>query len=637
MKIRLLGALCLLCAAMSLRAPSAQADDTTLLLQANGTLELIDQSSFVAADGVLETTLRWTGLNNPNFELSATIWAAIGSETEIFSEPSEVLHRVGAKPLGEFERTGDGDILFSIPIRSFRSAEDERKFLPSEGVYPITFELRNQSGELARLRTNLIRLPTDVVDVPLLPISILLNVSSADGLELGEAIQLLEVHPTLPITVLLEDGVLPQLESDADLAGTLRSALGERRLVSGVQRDLDPSALAGIDQPNFYLAALAETHRRFIEVGLRLDQTVLPLETSITAPGANLLSDAGIETVIDVRTSPGSTGLVPGTSGRLTVLRVDADYTARLAVNGLNQTRTDGALQQAHRLIALLSVRYQQDRSPVVLGGGELRTADLTTLEVVLGSLDQGGILEAIPLAQAATSFRRLPFRLEENPDQNLTDVADSILHVQQLTRTYADFRVVGGPSPEGIESRLGEGLSRDFNPNARASAIANIAADIEAEFDVISLPESPAITLAAQRSAIPLTITNDSSGSRQIRLIFESDRIDVAEHDQLVTVMPGKSQVEITIEARSLGVSTLVLHVVTPDGTTDLASTSFEIRSTAIPGLGYALSGTALVFLIIWWIRSISRGRAARRNDSEDQPLPADSEKTQPADASQG
>lgn len=582
------------------------------------TLQLTSQTPFVAADGSLDIEMQWTGSFDTDVTISSTIWAPMSNESDIFVEPGVVLNRVAQRPLAELSRTSDGVFSYSIPIRSFVSPGDDRKFLENPGVYPVTIELRDQNGELARLRTNLIRLETDVTDIPLLPLSIILSVSSADGLVLSDAIHLLSAHPTLPMMVLLEDGLLPQLQSNQELAADFAAALGDRTLVAGTQLDLDPSALASIDQGQLYERALSDTRQRFLEIGLVLEPTILPLGTGITRAGATFLTSAGIQIVLDTHTATGSGGSITGDVTGLRVVQVDADHTAGL-ITGRSVLGGGGAVQRAHRLLAQLAVRYETDRSPVILGGGELRNVDLDALEVLLNSLDTGGMIEARSLSLAAESARLLPFRYQENSDQNLTSASDPIDNIQRLARTYAGFRVAGGPSPEGIEIRLVEGLSRDLNPDARSRAIAAIERDLTEEFRVISLPEGPAITLAAQTSAIPLTVTNTSSGVRRIRLQFESDRIGVAEHDQEFLIQPGKSQIALNIEARSLGVSSLLVTVLTPDGTHQLATTRFEIRSTAIPGLGYALSGTALVFLVIWWIRSIRRARADKANNKDE------------------
>ncbi len=580
-------------------------------------LELRSQTPWVPADGEMQLGLAWNRDITETTTIQATIWAPILDEVDVYAEPAVVVNRTAAVPLQSLSRDEAGNLSFSIAVRSFQSRGSESIYLGDPGVYPVTIEVRDEAGTIARVRTNLIHLPTDIANIPLFPISMVLSISSADGLELSEAIQLLEAHPSLPMTVLLEDGLLPQLQSDPELTSSFVAALGDRTVVAGIQLDLDPSALASIGQPDYYRRALSSTRERFAEVGVDLDPSIIPMNAGVTPDGAELLTSSGIEIVIDLQTAAGSSGSMASNNGSLTVVRIDNKHTSEL-IDGRASPRTTNAVQRAHRLLALLAVRYQTDRSPIILGGTGLRNADLQALEVVLDSLDQGGMMEAISMKEAASGSRTLPFRPQENPDQNLGDIREELLNVDKLLATYTTFRVTGGPSVEGIQVRLAEGLSRDLNPTARATAIRTISEDLAESFNVISLPEGPAITLAAQTSAIPLTITNTSSGIRRVQLRFQSDRIGVVEQNQEFLVPPGESQIPIHVEARSLGVSSLLVTVLTPDGTRQLATTRFEIRSTAIPGLGYALSGTALLFLIVWWLRSISQTRALHKHSAD-------------------
>ncbi len=103
----------------------------------------------------------------------------------------------------------------------------------------------------------------------------------------------------------------------------------------------------------------------------------------------------------------------------------------------------------------------------------------------------------------------------------------------------------------------------------------------------------------------LPLTIRNGSNGPRSVRLEFRGDRVAVAQDGDIVTVPPGETTLELDARARALGVSTLEVTALTPDRAMVLSSTRYQIRSTAIPGLGWAISGSALLFLLLWWFRT--------------------------------
>ena len=68
----------------------------------------------------------------------------------------------------------------------------------------------------------------------------------------------------------------------------------------------------------------------------------------------------------------------------------------------------------------------------------------------------------------------------------------------------------------------------------------------------------------------------------------------------------------QITVRAQSSGSFPLRLRIESPDGLT-LAESRFTVRSTAISGVGTALSIGAGLFLVFWWANHL-RGRRSKR-----------------------
>ncbi len=168
-----------------------------------------------------------------------------------------------------------------------------------------------------------------------------------------------------------------------------------------------------------------------------------------------------------------------------------------------------------------------------------------------------------------------------------------------------------GHSHPSWFENGLLSALGRDRNPSDRLRSVAQIQEQLSAAFAVIEFRNDQSVTLTAQRLSIPLTIANNSDGDRAIRLAFDSDKVEVDEDGTIITLAPGVTTLDITVEARSLGLSPLGVTASTPDGARLLSETRLQVRSTAIPGLGLLLSGAALTFLICWWVLSIARSRA--------------------------
>ncbi len=569
-------------------------------------LEVLDQSLSVAADGVFVVDLQWTGPWVEDYFVSATVFAPLQREDEIDDAPIEAVNRYPSATsplrLSSVQRLTGDTFRFELPIRSF-SANDDRVWLREEGVYPVTIEVRDVGGALASTRTNLIHLPGETAEIVGLDVAVVLDVASADGIELAEAIQLLTDHPSLPMLVVLESGVLTQLAGDPDLSAAFATALGQRPVTGEPTLGLDPSALAAIGHGDLYAGELDQFWGRFDLVGLVPDRRVLALQDAITEDGAALLADQGIDVVIDL--SAGDTsGSIHASAAGLDVVAVDQESTSSLR-------RSPNAVLQAHELVARLTVRRASSAIPVVIGGPEVRLVSLQALDVLFDALEHPGALIPVPFHLAIEGSPGLPQGLPGSADHRLDDVATRVTEVRELLDVYDDFHVGGSPTPAQLERALLRSLSVDRNAADRAADLERVATELDAGFDVISLPPRQSINLAARNRAIPLSITNDSSGDRSVLLRFRSDRIEVAQHDTVVDIPSGSSSIEIDVVARSLGVSPLDVEVLTPDGQRVLASTRFQIRSTAVPGLGYLLSGAALVFLVAWWIVSFTRTRA--------------------------
>lgn len=585
-----------------------------------GRLDITEQTASVPADGIFAAHLSWDGPRSDDLVVSATIFAPIDDVSDLTAEPSSAVNRYpqtdAAQSLNTLPTDADGNVIFEIPVRSFRG-DDPRVLLQDEGVYPVTIEIRQPEGPIASVRTHLIRLPTETAELPQLPVAVVLNVAPADGLEIREVIGILVRHPSLPITVVLEDGVLSQLSSDPELAVELAAALGDRSITAIPRLGLDPSALAAIDQGDLFQTAIELTDAELALVGLDGDPTLLAIDAAVTEGGAQLLGELGVETIIDTRSEARQGTIAQGvvssandTNTRVAIVEGDADLMSQIEFG-------TGSVRRAHRLLATLQLQSTTVSTPIVFGGPETRLADLEALEIVLTALDQPGSIEPVTLDDAIGRAPLLPLRLAEGPEQLLVSVAGDVATIRDDLATYEQFHISGGVAPATYERNLLASLSQGRNPDDRADDLVRVRDDLAASLNVVSLPTGQSITLAARRLPIPLSIRNDGLGDRNVLLRFTSDRVTVDEHDTIVAIPPGTSAIDINVEALSLGVSPLDVQVLTPDGRVELARTRFQIRSTAVPGLGYVLFGAALVFLIAWWIVSLTKARAVASHPS--------------------
>jgi hypothetical protein len=429
-------------------------------------------------------------------------------------------------------------------------------------------------------------------------------VAPAEGITLLDAQQLLTTHPDLPLTVLLGDGVITQLQEDAGLVDSFAAALGDRPLVASPIVDLDPSALAAIDRIELYESALDKTTTQLADLGLTTDPNIAVVSRQLTAVGAQALVDLGFEVVVDASISPAPSGYVTADGERLHLLRYDDP------ISGVFSEFSTGVIQ-SNEALARLVVRGQFNRSPVVIGGSVLGPRPTQGLNVFFHALARAGAPEPVLLPQAAVStFERRP---AEHPNQDLEPVADVVTDINSLLGQYESMYSGGGTTTEEYLLQLQSALALSRNPLDRQRSLTVLAESLSRELDVISLPDAQPVTMAAREGAIPLIVESRASGPRLIMLRFRSDRVNVKQDSKLLIVEPGTSSIDVEVEARSLGASLLAVSVWTPDGERVLATNQFQVRSTAVPGLGLLISMAALVFLILWWYVDYRRSSAKR------------------------
>ncbi|MDH3302931.1 MAG: hypothetical protein OES24_20720 [Acidimicrobiia bacterium] len=602
-----LAALLVLAVALVHGPPAAAADITGI--------RITGQSAFVAPNGsfVIEIVVdgdpieTGDGEDGDGLELAVTVFDRIRSESEVEEPPSRAASRLEPVALADLTPNGANRYRLEIPVQSSSDPIDDlpRLQLAEVGVYPVNVELRSAEGVVAATRTNLIRLPRNPTEeTQPLKVATVLPVVPAEGITIADAQQLLATHPDLPVTVLLGSGVVSQLTDDPTLTAGFAEALGDRPLVATPDIDLDPSALAAIGQMELYDQAMTATVEQLTELGLTPVTDITVITEQLTGPGAEALIESGVAVVIDASSSPAPNGYVTVDGRRLYLLRYDGP------VSGVFGKPSSG-VSQANEALARLTVRGQSNRSPVVVGGASLGPRPARGLHVFFRALAHAGAPQPVLLPDAtASSFERQP---AEYPRQDLASVSGLIEDSQALLASYEMMYSGGGIGPDDYRVRLQSALSLARNPADRQRALVVFADELGRELEVISLPDAQAVTMAARQGSIPLIVESRAAGPRLVKLHFRSDKVVVKQDSQLIVVEPGTSSIDVEVEALSLGASQLEVSVWTPDGARVLATNQFQVRSTAVPGLGLLISAAALVFLVVWWFVDHRRDRIKR------------------------
>ena len=180
-----------------------------------GTLSLIEQTPFVPAEGIFRAELAWSGDLPIGGTLRGLLHNPITDESEITEPPTNPFFAIAAVDLATIERSAAGHLVFELPIRTAEGGSD-RVRLRESGVYPLQIEIRTAEGAtFAALRTNLIRLPIEVAESDVLPVATVIEISSAEGLTLQSATQLLTaaIAATRLSWSVQRNGQVPDLQS----------------------------------------------------------------------------------------------------------------------------------------------------------------------------------------------------------------------------------------------------------------------------------------------------------------------------------------------------------------------------------------------------------------------------------------
>ena len=654
---RVLAVVIMLAATIAVFAPTsspaaATARQDTSAASQEDALKLVSQSAFVEPDGVFVMEIDLGSLqpeNQPDtsgdedgeqaptdaeasdsgesdseasepIDVVVTIYGRVQDEQQLEEAPTDPINRMPTLSLDDYTVDAQGTIAIRMPVRQGEAFDDiERIRLREPGVYPVTVELRTGTETLAELRTNLIHLARPESDgdnnadgeTAPLATSLLFDLLDPDGATLTEAAELLAEHPALDATLIISEDQLAELQRDPALTATVRSALGVRPVLVVAEPDLDPSSLVTVDQVGLYQRSIAQRRAALNELGLVGDPSVVALSESQTSDGAAAIAELGVDTAIDLRSlrSISEGGSVRFDTGAQSVLIVAADPASTLLGGSGGHTGEDDAVVRTNRLLATLSLA-DGESGPTVLNAASSSESDMATLRLAFDALEHEAVA-TLSLDRAAPLLTASEAPDLPRPADDLSELTEAVDQAQDRLGTYETFYLDGSNPPARYHDDIDTALSQGLTATERIEIIDALNEQLGAELAVISLPANQSVTLAARSAPIPLTIENNSPGTRQVLLKFLSDKIVVEEDGQLITVESGISSIDIQVEARSLGASPLEVLVLSPDGKQTLASTRFQVRSTAVPGLGLLISAVGLVLLGIWWFLSIRRKRS--------------------------
>jgi hypothetical protein len=153
------------------------------------------------------------------------------------------------------------------------------------------------------------------------------------------------------------------------------------------------------------------------------------------------------------------------------------------------------------------------------------------------------------------------------------------------------------------------------LTPSTRDSYLTAIDERVRRDLDNIAMPTQAAVTLPSRDGVIPITLVNNTGMPATVAIQLDSDKLEFPDGERVeMTLTETLNPIEIRVQVRSSGAFPLDMSLETPDGRIQLVDSTYTIRSTAVSGLGIALSVAAVAILGAWWFRTARRARREHR-----------------------
>ncbi len=633
-------------------AADAAAGPTAAAAQAGASIELVGPPVWVHEGEPFEAQVRVTG-------------APAGAAVDMVVHDAVETRR-------RFQETLDGELTevrFELPEQpaanstvtvGFTPDEDGRR-LPGRGVYPVEVRLRAGGETLDSVVTYLSFLNAATPEFVPLDVAVLVDVGAAPAMQpdganvlpddamtrVAQRMQVLDQADGVPLTL----APLPEtVEALADGGGGQPAADALEQLRRSAQvhpvfaRPFVDVDLVALDRAGLLLEANAQA-----DGGANVVRTRLGVEPTggmwmsggnFGARAARVISDLGIRRVVvppaalEGGSSEASGGeasaeddsevaVVPLTPVALGEGGPAAMVTDPLLAGHLVDSADDGMVT-AHRFVAeLASIWMEAPANPrgIVVHLPPDVDVEPEAVAAALEALADGQAARAVPVDAIFTEVPPLedgPASVTlapQEPTDDLSTIAPALREARG--RVAGVGALLGDPRvTTDLEQSLLVSTGRDTPSESREAYVGRAHAELGLVADAVDLPDEFRITLTSRSSKIPVQVTNTSDQALLVRLTLDSDQLEFPDGEVIsdVALEPGSTtRVEVPVRSRTSGAFSLDITVTSPDGSIVLDRSRFDVRSTAISGVGLVLSVGACLFLAVWWARhwrSVRRSR---------------------------
>lgn len=157
------------------------------------------------------------------------------------------------------------------------------------------------------------------------------------------------------------------------------------------------------------------------------------------------------------------------------------------------------------------------------------------------------------------------------------------------------------------------------------------VDASIATAGERIRIPENRTFQLTGRRDNIPLTFVNESDQPVEIRITFDSTRIDFPNGTSQIVRLPARKSttISVAVAPRTSGTYPFRLTVDTVVGNVRLARTTMTVNATGVSGVGYFLAIGAALFLAAWWVHYVWKRRRKQSPPPEPAAAPEPAERS--------
>ncbi|MEZ5321410.1 MAG: hypothetical protein R2698_04930 [Microthrixaceae bacterium] len=567
-------------------------------------------------------------------------------------------HRPLVFPLAAIT-AADGSSSVNIGLREGADDGTGRLRFPRSGVFPVRLRVNDAQGRtLSSATVYLNRVPSDS-DHPPGRLAILIqplpttapseadepgSVTEPTRDRYGGLAALLETARGLTVNVAPNPVELDALArstsvGDAQLVRRLRASMASARLVRTPTAPIDLESWASTGASTVVEAVLgqgASTVQRLLD--RPLDRRVWPTDPTIGPASVELLRRLGVSGVVIGSDRLSSSRAPTGESGltRPFVLRSRGQSVKAMPVDpdleALLTAATDQPGLAANQAVALMVATWLADKSSRGFVVPVTEPAEAPGLSALLESLRARAdrtdaddpepplslstlpeLLELSPMTTRVSGksspWTRSPAERELPRDQGSLSLR--FLNARHLVDELTAMAGSSDPAVVRHSSVLWRSVDRDLDAGDANRSLAHLATVILGEFAELTSPRPAPLRVTSRNPTIPLRFVNGSTRPLTVRLRLRSPRLQfLGGADRRIVLQPGINVVKVRTKVRASGDFVLQADLLTPVGDRVLVATRRQVRSTAFSGVGVALSIGALVFLLVWWGRTLRSRR---------------------------